>query len=90
MRFQVDWNQIAFTITDQALSEGDQEGVDVVTSVFQILAQAGDLVADSEPQGERDRGLRGLTWTPWASSYTPSYRLHGVFSVPAYPRDPPG
>ena len=60
MRFQVDWNQIAFTITDQALSEGDQEDVDAATSVFQILAQAGDLVADGEPQGERDRGFRGL------------------------------
>jgi hypothetical protein len=34
---------------------------------------------DCADQGERDRGFRGLTSTPWASSYAPPYRLYGVF-----------
>jgi hypothetical protein len=34
-------------------------------------------VALREWRGERDRGFRGLTLFPWASSYAPSYRLYG-------------
>jgi hypothetical protein len=30
-------------------------------------------------QGETDRGFRGLTRTPWASSYAPPSRIYGVF-----------
>jgi hypothetical protein len=48
------------------------------------------LVGDSAGQGERDRGFRGLAWSPWASSYAPSYRVYGVFRVPSYPLEPPG
>jgi hypothetical protein len=30
-------------------------------------------------RGERDRGFRGFTRTPWAASYAPVYRVYGVF-----------
>jgi hypothetical protein len=46
---KVDWNQIAFTIMDEALGEAGQRAVDGLTSVFQILAQGGDLIADGMP-----------------------------------------
>jgi hypothetical protein len=35
-------------------------------------------LASGGKQAERDRGFRGLTRTPLASSYAPPYRLHGV------------
>jgi hypothetical protein len=37
------------------------------------------LMAHARPRGERDTGSRGLTRTPWVSSYAPSYRWYGVF-----------
>ena len=36
------------------------------------------LRAGRADQGESGRGSGGLTGTPWASSYPPPHRLHGV------------
>jgi hypothetical protein len=41
-----------------------------------------------DAQGATDTGFRGFTWTPWASSYAPPYRVHGVFGVSADPFEP--
>ena len=35
-------------------------------------------------------GSGGSLEPPWASSYTPPYRLYGVFRVPSYAPEPPG
>jgi hypothetical protein len=36
------------------------------------------LASEGIEQGERNRGFRGHTRTPWASSYAPPCRLHVV------------
>jgi hypothetical protein len=46
---RVDWPQVGFTLTDEAISEGDLSELQRARTVFEVVAKAGDLVADGVP-----------------------------------------